>query len=130
MIDSASGVFADAAKTAASPTPAPSSSGMPSARASTLPSVAPTKNSGVTSPPRKPAPSVTAVNSSFERERVGRQARVAEGAHDRRHAEPEIVAGPDELPESDHDQPAQEHAQRQPRDQRFAALLDAVRSAR
>ncbi len=65
MIESAIGVFAAAPKTAASPTPAPSSSGMPSSRASTLPKAAPTKNSGVTSPPRKPAASVTTVNDSF-----------------------------------------------------------------
>ena len=55
MIESASGVLDAAPKTAARPTPAPSSIGRPSTRASTLPSVAPTKKSGVTSPPRKPA---------------------------------------------------------------------------
>ena len=65
MIERAIGVFAAAPKTAASPTPAPSSSGSPRTRARTLPSVAPTKKSGVTSPPRNPALSVTAVKTSF-----------------------------------------------------------------
>jgi hypothetical protein len=65
MIDSASGVFDAAANTAAKPTPALSASGIPSGPASALPSAAPRKNSGVTSPPRKPAPRVTAVNNSF-----------------------------------------------------------------
>ena len=60
MIERATGVFAAAPKIAAIPTPAPSSIGNPRIRASTLPNVAPTKKSGVTSPPRKPAASVIA----------------------------------------------------------------------
>ena len=47
MIDSASGVFDAAANIAAIPTPAASSIGIASSRPRTLPSAAPTKNSGV-----------------------------------------------------------------------------------
>ena len=83
MIDSASGVFDAHANIAAMPTPAPSSSGMPRPRASTLPSVAPMKNRGVTSPPRKPEPIVIAVSSELDRERPRRQRRIGERALDR-----------------------------------------------
>jgi len=65
MTASAIGSVGAAPKTAASPTPAPMASGRSRPRARTLPRVAPTKKSGVTSPPRNPEASVTAVNTSF-----------------------------------------------------------------
>jgi len=66
----APGIVETRAETAAMPTPAPSSIGRPNTRASTAPSVAPTKKSGVTSPPRKPADSVTAVNTIFHHQLI------------------------------------------------------------
>ncbi len=67
----ASGVFVAPAKTAMKPSAANKSTGAPSRRASVWPSVAPMKNRGVTSPPLKPLPSVTAVKSSFHHQLHG-----------------------------------------------------------
>src|SRR5262245_3896279 len=61
----AMGVFVAPAKTATKPIAANSGLGACSAQASVEPSVAPMTNSGVTSPPWNPDPSVTAVNSNF-----------------------------------------------------------------
>src|SRR3954467_14516088 len=61
MIVHASGTFAAPANTATNPTAASSGTGTPSGPASAEPSVAPTTNNGVTSPPGKKQPSVTAV---------------------------------------------------------------------
>lgn len=55
------GVFAEAENTATNPIPARRLTGSGKTRESALPSVAPMKNSGVTSPPLKPKPNVTAV---------------------------------------------------------------------
>src|SRR3954447_2283478 len=63
----ASGVFVAPANTATKPIPAIRGTGTPSGWASEAPRVAPITNSGVTSPPWNPEPSVTAVNTSFSR---------------------------------------------------------------
>src|SRR3569623_1190445 len=71
MIESASGVLEAAPNTAARQTPAASGGGIASSGASAPPSVAPMKNSGVTSPPRNPAPSVMAENRSLSANSYG-----------------------------------------------------------
>src|SRR5215213_4507235 len=60
------GVLVAPANTATKPIAANSGVGACSAQPSVAPSVAPITNSGVTSPPWNPDPSVTAVNSSFQ----------------------------------------------------------------
>src|SRR5262245_46954789 len=65
MIVHANGVLVAPQNTARNPSAANKSTGAPSSHASVLPNAAPMKNSGVTSPPLKPALSVTAVNNSF-----------------------------------------------------------------
>src|SRR5438876_864324 len=94
MMESARGVFAAAPKTAARPSAAPSSIGIPTRRARTLPSVAPMKKSGVTSPPRKPQPSVTADTARHER----RNKRVVLATPDRHPTETDDKTG-DRRPE-------------------------------
>src|ERR1700722_18100053 len=65
MIVQASGVLLAPAKTATNPSAANKSVGAPSNPASALPSAAPIKNNGVTSPPLNPQLSVTVVNRIF-----------------------------------------------------------------
>src|SRR5947209_7216835 len=67
MIVQASGVFAAPAKTATNPSAAMKSCGNPSNVPSVQPSAAPMKKIGVTSPPLKLEPSVTAVKTSFQK---------------------------------------------------------------
>jgi len=54
-----------APNTATNPNPASQLIGTPSGALIAFPIVAPTKNSGVASPPRNPLPTVTAVNTNF-----------------------------------------------------------------
>ena len=63
----AKGVLAAPANTATKPRDAMKSCGTPSKVPRVQPRAAPMKNKGVTSPPLKPEPSVTAVNSNFQR---------------------------------------------------------------
>ena len=65
MIVQASGVLVAPANTATKPMAAMSWTGTPSSCPWVAPSVAPITNSGVTSPPGKPDPRVTVVNSSL-----------------------------------------------------------------
>ena len=53
------------------PSAAPSCGGRPSSGAATQPKVAPVKKMGTISPPLKPAPKVSAVNSIFSRNAYG-----------------------------------------------------------
>ena len=62
----AMGQFTAPQNTATSPMAAPKPAGKPKKPPSTQPKQAPTKNDGTTSPPLKPNPMVTAVNSSFK----------------------------------------------------------------
>src|SRR5260221_637796 len=71
MTAHASGVFAAAPNTATNPTAAKRGTGAWSAVPSVAPSDAPMTNSGVTSPPRKPEPSDTAVKPSFQAKAMG-----------------------------------------------------------
>lgn len=71
MMQQASGVFAAPAKTATNPIPASKPTGSGSQNESALPSVAPIKKSGVTSPPLKPAPRVIAVKRIFKAKSSG-----------------------------------------------------------
>ncbi|GHE31450.1 hypothetical protein GCM10017764_13200 [Sphingobacterium griseoflavum] len=68
------GVFVQPAKTATNPVAASNAMGSGIMLARALPSVAPIKNNGVTSPPLKPALSVIAVNKIFKRKSVGGRA--------------------------------------------------------
>ena len=68
----ATGQFTAPQKSATRPTAAAKPAGMPSSGPSTQPSVAPMKKVGTTSPPRKPQPRVTAVNSSLSTKAAGR----------------------------------------------------------
>lgn len=61
----AKGVLAAPANTETNPIAARSPTGKGISPASALPNVAPMKNKGVTSPPLKPVPMVTAVNRIF-----------------------------------------------------------------
>ena len=61
----AMGQFTAPQNTATSPMAAPKPAGSPKKPPSTHPKQAPTKKEGTTSPPLKPNPMVTAVNSSF-----------------------------------------------------------------
>ena len=65
MIVQASGVLAAPANTATNPSAASIGTGTSSRPASVAPSVVPMTNRGVTSPPTKPDPNVTAVNASL-----------------------------------------------------------------
>ena len=62
----AMGQFTTPQNTATNPMAAPKPAGSPSTPPSTQPKQAPTKKEGTTSPPLKPKPMVTAVNSSFQ----------------------------------------------------------------
>ena len=109
------------------PRPRRARSGSPRTRASTLPSVAPTKKSGVTSPPRKPQLSVTAVKTSFAANaNHGRFGSVKErtiiGT-----PRPEVVARPDELPHDHDGRAADEHPERQPHDAPLEDVLQPMR---
>ncbi len=126
MIESASGVFAAAAKSAASPTPAASPIGIPSARPRALPSAAPTKKSGVTSPPEEARGQRHRGEDELEREGVERQRGIGEGAEDHRHAEPEVVAGAHEPPQRDDHDPSQRHPQRHAEHAPLEELLQPV----
>ena len=67
MTVQAIGVCVAPEKTATNPIPAKNDMGKGTIRDKALPSVAPTKNRGVTSPPLNPAPSVNPVNNIFKR---------------------------------------------------------------
>src|SRR5450432_3646163 len=71
MIVHASGVLVAPANTATKPSAANKSTGAPSSHASVFPNAAPIKNSGVTSPPLKPALRVTAVKRIFHHQLNG-----------------------------------------------------------
>ncbi|CDC68396.1 unknown [Oscillibacter sp. CAG:155] len=58
--------------TAANPSAAANPAGIPSSGPAKQPKVAPTKNDGTTSPPLKPAPSVTAVKRILSKKAAGR----------------------------------------------------------
>ena len=103
----ASGVLAAPANSATKPIAANTPVGTPNMGASALPSAAPMKNSGVTSPPLKPALSVTTVNSSFSAQLHGcvfgaEEAGDGEAVRRRRQrAETEIVARAEQLDQRD-----------------------------
>ena len=63
----ASGLLVQPQNSATMPSAAPSCGGRPSSGAATQPNVAPVKRIGTISPPLKPAPRVSAVNSIFKR---------------------------------------------------------------
>ena len=63
----ASGLLVQPQNSATMPSAAPSCGGRPSSGAATQPNVAPVKKIGTISPPLKPAPRVSAVNSIFKR---------------------------------------------------------------
>ena len=67
IIVQAIGVCVAPEKTATNPIPAKRAMGKGTIRDKALPRVAPIKNSGVTSPPLNPAPSVNPVNNIFRR---------------------------------------------------------------
>ena len=65
-ITEAMGQFTAPQNTATRPMAAVKAGGRPSSEPTQQPKVAPTKKEGTTSPPLKPQPMVTAVNSSFK----------------------------------------------------------------
>ena len=71
MKQQAIGVFAAAENTATKPIPASRPTGNGKNKDKALPKVAPIKNSGVTSPPLKPKPSVIAVRRILKRKSCG-----------------------------------------------------------
>ena len=76
----ASGQLTTPQNRAISPTAAPKAGSSPSSGATAQPNVAPMKKVGTISPPRKPAPSVSAVNSIFSRKAKGVSTRPASAA--------------------------------------------------
>ncbi len=84
------------------------------------------KNVGTTSPPLKPLPMVTAVNSGFPEKRVGRRLSALDGAGDDVHAGAVVVPRADEQRQHDHDPAARGDAQPRVRDAAGKQPLRAV----
>lgn len=84
------------------------------------------KNVGTTSPPLKPLPMVTAVNSSFQKNASGAACPILDGAGDDVHAGAVVVPRADEQRQHDHDPAARSDAQPRVRDAAGKQPLRAV----